>query len=190
MPSEIRKFDKGDSTLLAETKVGAIYELAARMAEAQSKSNIDNPSNPINIVTETQTNENGKVSYVANFAIPAREVLTPDGTDSLLKPRAQLSEYMPWTVTTGDLAGTNSAEEALDRLCKQVNVQEKRIPVTNVLQTPNTISRDPQPEQGQLILGITIGLDRGFDDTTGRPLYNEIDHLAILDYLIDAGTVQ
>jgi hypothetical protein len=190
MASEIRLFDPGDSILKSETKIDALYELSARMAEAQAQANIDNPSNPLSFVTESQTNENNQLTQVYNFVFPARETLNDDQTDTVLKPRPQLGEYLPWEVTTGDLAGTTSAEEALDRLAKQVNIFEKKIPDTNTLNTPNTITRDPQPEQGQLIIGINVGLNRTFDDTTGKPMYETIDHLLILDTLIDSGAIQ
>ncbi len=190
MASEIRLFDPGDSVLKSTTKIGALHELSARMAEAQAQANIDNPANPLAIVTESQTNENNNLSQVYNFVFPARETLNDDQTDTVLKPRPQLGEYMPWVVTTGDLAGTTSAEEALDRLAKQVNIYEKKIPDTNTLNTPNTISRDPQPEQGQLIIGVTVGLNRTFNEDTGNPEFQPVDHLLLLDTLIDSGVVQ
>ncbi len=185
MASTIHVFAPGDSILKATAKIDAVYELSNLIAEAQYQSNVSNPANLIALVAESQTNEAGKTTYVANFTFPSREVLNADGTDTTHQPRASLAEYLPWNVTTGDLAGTASPEEALIRLAKQINFHERRIPVTNVFQTPNTIVYNPEPENGQLLMGISIGLDRGFDATTGRPQHKPVDHLAILDYILD-----
>jgi hypothetical protein len=191
MPSTIRIFDPGDSMLLSTTKLDALYELSNHISEAQYQNNVANPANLLALVVETQTNDSvtGRNTYGAAFTLPTREVLNTAGDDTELKPRSQLSEYLPWNVTTGDLAGTTSAEEALIKLAKQINFHERRIPATNVFQTPNTITYNPEPENGQLILGVSIGLDRSFEAGTGRPQHKPVDHIAVLDYILDQAVV-
>ena len=185
MASTIHVFDPGDSILKATAKIDALYELANHVAESHYKNNVNNPANLLALVAESQTNEGGKTTYVCNFTMTSREVLNVAGDDTYHQPRSQVTEYLPWVVTTGDLAGTTSAEEALVKIAKQINFHERRIPVTNVFQTPNTIVYNPEPENGQLLLGISIGLDRSFNATTGRPEHKPVDHLAILDYILD-----
>jgi hypothetical protein len=169
-------FVSGDSTLVSTKKVSALVEGAMRLYLAEQEANRDSAV---------------KTTYVA-FTLTAAATLTLAMTLNLpgktsidgaglvsLKAKNWSAEYVEFEAGTGDITGTLSLADAVEKIAGEVNYWERQIVPNIVINQANQVTVAPDLNTSNIAISINVPVTLEINEE-GTPCFKVFDYLYVV----------
>lgn len=175
-------FDGTGSSVIADTKLGALQLLAIQLNGAESRRNRDNV-NAQTAYASFAIAADAQTLFTANIIVPARMTQDATGNVDLVVEEPFDTTYLPF-VAAGDLAGATGPMDAILKLAKTCTYLEKNIDPNIVVQRADQVLIGTDLENGQYTIALNLPVNISVDVATGVVSYKPFDYLAILDFQV------
>jgi hypothetical protein len=164
------------SSLVADTKLGALQLLTMELNNAEAKRNRVNKNNQTNFVSYSLAAD-AQTTLAATITIPATmQEDTVTGAIDFVVEEPFNSDYITFVAGDGDLNGATGPCDALVKLARKCTYLEKQIDPNVVVTQADQVVVTPDLENGQYVVTLNLPEQVKIDAATGAVTSSYTSH--------------